>query len=133
MYRRFPVAEELILIVEDDSRSSKLAREILQIHGYRTIEASSAAGALAAAASHLPDLILMDIQLPDGDGVSVLHQLRQDPGTASIPVIAVTAFAMREDEERFLSDGFDGYLSKPVGVKALAVEVARHLAARAGP
>ncbi len=127
------MADKLILIVEDDIRSAKLAREILQIQGYRTMEATTAASALAAATTHRPNLILMDIQLPDGDGVTVLHQLRKDPGTASIPVVAVTAFAMREDEQRFLGAGFDGYLSKPVGVKALAAEVARHLAAQANP
>lgn len=127
------MAGELILIVEDDSRSAKLAREILEIYGYRTVEARTVEAALTLAFEEHPDLVLMDIQLPDGDGVDVLRRLRLNKVLAAIPVIAVTAFAMREDEQRLRDSGFDGYVSKPVSVKTLAGEVQRQLAARSSP
>jgi two-component system, cell cycle response regulator DivK len=115
---------ERILLVEDNERNMKLLRDVLQAVGYRTIEASTGAQALALATEH-PALVLMDIRLPDMDGVAALRRLRQDPGTAAIPVLAVTAQAMKGDRERFLEAGFDGYLSKPVDVDELLEAVAR--------
>ena len=115
---------ERILVVEDNERNMKLLRDVLQAIGYRTIEASTGAQALALASEH-PALVLMDIRLPDMDGVEALRRLRLDPRTAAIPVLAVTAQAMKGDRERFLEAGFDGYLSKPVDVDELLETVAR--------
>jgi two-component system cell cycle response regulator DivK len=78
---------------------------------------------LALAAEHCPDVILMDIQLPDIDGIHALEHLRRYPGTASIPVVALTAFAMKSDRDRLLAAGFDGYISKPVNIKTFPDEV----------
>lgn len=108
---------ELILIVEDNEKNLKLVRDLLQFKGYRTLEAKTAQDGISLAESGQPDLILMDIQLPDGDGITALRQLREEARTASIPVVALTAFAMKNDRERFLEAGFDGYLDKPINVK----------------
>jgi two-component system cell cycle response regulator DivK len=120
------MAGELILIVEDNERNRKLARDVLQFKGYRTLEAESGRDAVALAVEHLPDLILMDIQLPDMDGVAALRLLRSEASTRAIPVLAVTAFAMAQDRDRFLAAGFDGYLSKPIDVRALPDQVRQH-------
>lgn len=110
------MAGELILIVEDNDKNLKLARDLLQHRGYRTLEAGNATDGIALAEQHAPDLILMDIQLPDMDGVTALGRLRQSSATAAIRVVALTAFAMRQDQERLLAAGFDGYLSKPIDI-----------------
>ena len=117
------MADELILIVEDNEKNLKLARDILQFKGFRTLEAGTAELGIASAAEHLPDLILMDIQLPGMDGVAALRLLRDDPRTTAIPVVALTAYAMGEDRERLLAAGFDGFLTKPIDVKAFAEQV----------
>jgi two-component system cell cycle response regulator DivK len=114
---------ELILVVEDNEKNLKLVRDLLQVKGYRTVEAATATDGLLLAAEHRPSLILMDVQLPDMDGVAALHQLRRDPLTASIPVVALTAFAMKEDRERLMAAGFDGYLPKPIDVRAFPDQV----------
>ena len=115
--------DKLILIVEDNERSLKLERDVLQIHGYRTTEARTAEDGLALAASQLPDLILMDIRLPGIDGLAALAVLRSDPRTAAIPVMALTSSAMTSDDERFQQAGFDGYLAKPINFRQLIEEV----------
>ena len=112
-----------ILIVEDNERNLKLVRDILQYNGYETIEARNAADGVALAAEHRPDLILMDIQLPDVDGVTALSRLRADSRTASIGVVALTAFAMTDDRHHLLAAGFDGYLEKPIDVRAFPGQV----------
>jgi two-component system cell cycle response regulator DivK len=117
------MADELILIVEDNERNMKLVRDLLQVKGFRTLEADTASAGIALAGEHQPHLILMDIQLPDMDGVTALGRLRADPATSAIPVVAVTAFAMKEDEERLLRAGFDGYLMKPVNIRELPNQV----------
>lgn len=114
---------ELILIVEDNEKNLKLVRDILQFKGYRTLEAKTAQDGISLAESGQPDLILMDIQLPDADGMTALRQLREEARTASIPVVALTAFAMKDDRERFLEAGFDGYLDKPISVKEFPDQV----------
>ena len=119
------MAGELILIVEDNEKNLKLVRDILQFNGYRTLDAKSAEDGIALAESHQPDLILMDIQLPGTDGMTALRQLRDEPRTASVPVVALTAFAMKDDRERFLAAGFDGYLDKPINVKKFPEQVRR--------
>jgi two-component system cell cycle response regulator DivK len=123
----------VILIVEDNPRNLKLARDLLDHAGYRTLEATSAEDGLALARAHRPDLVLMDVQLPGMDGLQALERLRADPATNGIPVVAVTAFAMKDDRARFLAAGFDGYLEKPIRVREFPGQVAEMLkhAARA--
>jgi two-component system, cell cycle response regulator DivK len=105
-----------VLVVEDNERNMKLFCDLLQASGYRTLEATTGEGAVAVAIEHRPDLVLMDIQLPDIDGVEALDRVRTDERSASIPVVALTAQAMEGDRERFLAAGFDGYVSKPVNI-----------------
>src|SRR5215208_3518742 len=116
------MAGELILIVEDNEKNLKLARDILQFKGYRTLEAGTAEAGIELAGEHLPSLVLMDIQLPGMDGVTALGRLKAEPRTAAIPVVALTAFAMKDDRERFLRAGFDGYMPKPIDVKTFPRE-----------
>jgi two-component system cell cycle response regulator DivK len=123
---------ERILVVEDNELNMKLFRDILFATGYRALEATTGGEAIELAIEHDPDLVLMDIELPDVDGVDVLRRLRTDRRTAAIPVLAVTAQAMRGDRERFLAAGFDGYVSKPVNVGELIGTVRQHCAGRAG-
>jgi two-component system cell cycle response regulator DivK len=123
------MAGEQILVVEDNERNMKLFRDVLTAKGYRTLEATTAMQAVELAADHAPRLVLMDIHLPDFDGVEALGRLRADRRTASIPVLALTAQAMAGDRERFLGSGFDGYISKPVDVVELLEIVERHCAA----
>ena len=114
-----------ILVVEDNEKNMKLFRDVLTAAGYRTLEATTGGRAVELATEHRPDLALMDIQLPDIDGVEALDRLRADERTASIPVLALTAQAMEGDRERFLAAGFDGYLSKPVNIADLVATVRR--------
>ena len=115
---------QVILIVEDNARNLKLARDILNHVGYRTLEAENAEDGLALARAQRPDLVLMDVQLPGMDGVEALGRLRTDPLTADIPVVALTAFAMRDDRDRLLAVGFDAYLEKPLNVLEFPRQVA---------
>ncbi len=119
---------ELILIVEDNEVTLTLLRDVLGAHGFRVLEASSAEDGLALARAEQPQLILMDVQLPGMDGLAALRALRKLPETSRTPVIAVTALAMRDDRERLLAGGFDGYLEKPVNVRELPGYVRTHLA-----
>ena len=120
-----------VLVVEDNEKNMKLLRDVLQATGYRTLEATTGGAAVELAVDLAPDLVLMDIQLPDIDGVEALGRLREDERTAAIPVVAVTAQAMQGDRERFLAAGFDGYVSKPVDVGELIQTVTAHCAGRA--
>jgi two-component system cell cycle response regulator DivK len=104
----------------------KLFRDVLQATGHRTLEATTGVRAVELATEHSPDLVLMDIQLPDIGGVEALVLLRADTRTASVPVVALTAQAMEGDRERFLAAGFDDYLSKPVNVTDLIATVQRY-------
>jgi two-component system cell cycle response regulator DivK len=107
----------LVLVVEDNERSLKLACDVLRMRGHRPLEARTGTEAVELAAQHAPDLVLMDVGLPDMDGVAALERLGAEPTTARIPVVAVTAFAMKGDRERLLDEGFDGYLAKPIDVR----------------
>jgi two-component system, cell cycle response regulator DivK len=120
------VAATRILVVEDNEKSMKLLRDVLRVSGYLPIEANTGRQAVELAAAHAPALVLMDVQLPDLDGVSALGRLRADSRTASIPVLAVTAQAMHGDRERLLAAGFDGYISKPVNVLKLLDAVRKY-------
>jgi CheY-like chemotaxis protein len=113
-----------VLVVEDNALNLKLVRDVLGHAGYRVLEAGDAEHGIEIARAEAPDLILMDIQLPGIDGVEALGRLRGDAATTGIPVVALTALAMKEDRERFLAAGFDGYLEKPLSVPALPGQVA---------
>ena len=115
-----------VLVVEDNEKNMKLFRDVLQASGYRLLEATTGERAMALAAEHQPNLVLMDIQLPDIDGVEALGRLRADARTASIPVVALTAQAMHGDRERFLDAGFDAYISKPVDIVEFVRTVKEH-------
>ena len=122
---------ERILVAEDNELNMKLFRDVLVATGYRTLEATTGGEAVELATEHAPDLVLMDIQLPDFDGVQALGRLRANKRTAAIPVLALTAQAMDGDRERFLAAGFNGYLSKPVNVRELIGTVRLHCEGRA--
>jgi two-component system cell cycle response regulator DivK len=120
------MARPQILVVEDNEKNMKLFRDVLLATGHRTLEATTGGQAVELATAHTPDLVLMDIQLPDIGGVEALGRLRADARTASVPVVALTAQAMEGDRERFLAAGFDSYLSKPVNVADLIDTVKRY-------
>jgi two-component system cell cycle response regulator DivK len=121
------MSEGLILVVEDNQRNLKLVRDVLQFVGYDVMEARTAEDGVTLATERLPDLVLMDIQLPGMDGMEALRQLRRTSATASIPVVAVTALAMKDDRARLLDAGFSGYLEKPISVRALGNQVREFL------
>ena len=122
------MAGELILIIEDNEKNRKLARDVLQVKGYQTIESETAEEGLDLAREKSPALILMDIQLPGIDGITALKQLRAEPKTKSIRVIAITASAMTYNRQTMLAEGFDGYQTKPISLKDFLAEVQRVLA-----
>jgi two-component system cell cycle response regulator DivK len=122
------MSNALILVVEDDEKNLKLMRHLLQFKGYRTLEAMTAGAGVALAKEHRPDLILMDIQLPDMDGVTALKRLRAAPETQGIKVMAVSASVMPEDRSRILSAGFDGFQGKPIKITEFMEAVAAMLA-----
>jgi two-component system, cell cycle response regulator DivK len=114
-----------VLIVEDNELNMKLFHDLLQANGFDTIETRNGIEALDLARKHKPDLILMDIQLPEVSGLEVTKWIKEDDELKSIPVIAVTAFAMKGDEERIREGGCEAYLSKPISV-AKFLETVRH-------
>jgi two-component system cell cycle response regulator DivK len=116
-----------ILIVEDNEKNMKLVRDILQHKGYATLEATTGGDGLRLAHERRPDLILMDIQLPDIDGITALRQLRADKQLAETPVIAISASVMPEDQQKIVASGFDAYLTKPLNLKQFLDTVERHL------
>jgi two-component system cell cycle response regulator DivK len=122
------MAGELILIVEDNEKNRKLARDVLQFHGFVTVEAETGEDAVRLAQDRCPALVLMDIQLPGISGIEALRQLRADARTRDVPVIAVTASAMTQDRQKILAAGFDGYQSKPINVKDFVAAVRQMLA-----
>ena len=114
---------ELILIVDDNEKNVKLARDVLRFAGFRTVEAQSAEECIALAEEQMPDVILMDVRLPGMDGIAAVHHLKLHDITTRIPIVALTSFAMKGDRERFLAEGFDGYLEKPISVKEFPDQV----------
>ena len=126
------MANELILIVEDNPKNLKLVRDTLQVKGYQTIETETGEEGVRLARVRRPALILMDIQLPGINGLEALHQLRADPTTSGIPVIAVTASVMPQDRTRIMAAGFDGFQEKPISVRELLVTVRDILDKRSG-
>src|SRR6185295_7123576 len=105
-----------ILIVEDNDLNLKLFRDLLTAHGYETIETKEGLEAITLTKSERPNLILMDIQLPEISGLDVTRRLKADADISNIPIIAVTAFAMKDDEEKILSAGCQAYISKPISI-----------------
>jgi len=118
---------QTILIVEDNELNLKLLKDVLDSRGYSTVVTGLGADALKLARQHLPDLILLDIQLPDITGTEVARRLKADRQTHAIPIIAVTAFAMSGDRERILGSGCDDYVSKPFSLRALLALVQQHI------
>ncbi len=116
-----------VLIVEDNELNMKLFHDLLEAHGYSTVGTRNGNEALDLARRHRPDLILMDIQLPEVSGLDVTKWLKADPVLKSIPVIAVTAFAMKGDEERIRQGGCEAYLSKPISVAKFIETVRKFL------
>ena len=115
------------MIIEDNDKNRKLCRDVLQAKGYQTIESETAEEGLRLALDKSPALILMDIQLPGMDGIAALKQLRADPKTKDIRVLAITASAMTHNRTTMLAEGFDGYQTKPISLKDFLAEVARVL------
>jgi len=114
---------ERILVIEDNERNLKLVRDVLQYAGYQVLEARTGEDGVELAERSAPDLVLMDLQLPGIDGTEALRQLRHSPRTAAVPVVAVSAYAMKDDRDRALRAGFDGYLEKPLSVRMLSDQV----------
>ena len=113
----------LILVVEDNVKNLKLVRDVLEYAGHEVVVAETGERSLELVRRQVPDLVLMDLQLPGIDGTETLWQLRELPGMSEVPVVAVTAFAMRADRDRALQNGFDGFVEKPISVRALPEQV----------
>ena len=116
-----------ILVVEDNPLNLKLMRDVLEFQGFEVLTAKSGEEGVAVASTGSPDLVLMDLQLPGMDGHEALLRMRADPRCRTIPVVAVTAFAMKDDIERADEAGFDGYIAKPISVHALPGQLAPFL------
>lgn len=116
-----------VMIVEDNELNMKLFHDLLSAHGYRTVKTSDGRQALDLAREHRPDLILMDIQLPEVSGLEVTSWIKADADLEHIPVVAVTAFAMRGDQERILNGGCQDYISKPITVMSFLETVRQHI------
>jgi two-component system cell cycle response regulator DivK len=114
-----------ILIVEDNVKNMKLVSDLLRAKGYDTVEATTGVQGVALAVAHTPDLVLMDIQLPDINGIEAFERLRADPRTASVPVVAFTASVTPTDRNRITQAGFSGFLSKPINIKEFLATVKR--------
>jgi CheY-like chemotaxis protein len=116
-----------VLIAEDNPVNRELLRELLELRGYTVLEACDGQEALRLIEQTQPELMLLDIGMPGMDGFAVVRRIRENPRLAQLPVVAVTAYAMRGDQERILSAGFDGYLSKPINPSSLIKELDRLL------
>ena len=117
-----------VLIVEDNELNMKLFNDLLEVHGYATLQSREGEEALRLARSHRPDLIIMDIQLPEVSGLEVTKRLKADKDLRDIPVVAVTAFAMKGDEEKIRAGGCQAYLAKPISVNVFIDTVRKYLA-----
>lgn len=116
-----------ILIVEDNELNMKLFNDLLQAHGYNTVQTMDGRDAVTLARDHRPDLILMDIQLPEISGLEITRVLKADSDLKRIPVVAVTAFAMKGDEEKIREGGCEGYIAKPISIPTFLDTVSRFL------
>jgi two-component system cell cycle response regulator DivK len=116
-----------VLIVEDNALNMKLFNDVLVAHGYETLQSRDGPEALALARRHRPDLILMDIQLPEVSGLQVTKWFKEDGDLQQIPVVAITAFAMKGDEQKILEGGCEGYIAKPISIVSFLRTVERFL------
>lgn len=119
----------VILIVEDNENNMMLVRDVLQFKGYETLEATTGAEGVRLAIERKPDLVLMDIQLPDIDGLTALAQIRADAAVRHVPVLAVSASVMPDDQQRIAASGFDAFITKPINVKSFVATVERFIGA----
>ena len=126
------IKNKKILLVEDDVMNMRLAQHILEVEGYTVLKAATAQEALDQIKSTLPDLILMDVQLPDIDGMTVVRVLRENARTRDITILALTAYAMKGDRERILQMGCNGYISKPIDVQDFVSIIRRSLSPGTG-
>lgn len=122
----------LVLIVDDNERNLKLARDVLRAAGLRTLEAATGAEAMTLAAEQLPDVVLLDLRLPDMDGTDVARELRDEARTARIPIVALSALRLEGKDDGLLAAGFAGYIEKPIMVDEFADQVRRYCARAAG-
>lgn len=122
-----PVQKKKVLIVEDNELNMKLFNDLLEAHGIATVQSNTGLKVMDLAREHAPDLILMDIQLPEVSGLDVIKWLKGDEGLKHIPVIAVTAFAMKGDEDKIRKGGCEDYISKPISVTRFLEVVQRYL------
>ncbi len=120
-----------ILIVEDNDKNMKLARDLLQAKGYETLEAVNGEDGVRLGLEHVPDLVLMDIQLPDINGIEAFHRLRADPRTIGVPIVAFTASVTAGDRNKITEAGFDGFLGKPINIKEFLAMVKRMVEGKA--
>ena len=124
------ISSQLILVVDDNDAGLELVRFVLEIEGFRVETAGSSAEVLRRLKTHTPDLILMDVQLPGQDGLSLTRQLKADPATVQIPIVALTAHAMDGDREQALAAGCSGYVTKPINTRTFGDEVKEFLSAK---
>ncbi len=117
-----------ILVVEDNANNMMLVRDVLQLKGYQVVEATTGTEGVRLALERRPDLVLMDIQLPDIDGMTALKQIRADEGARSIPVLAVSASVMPDDQQRIVASGFNAYVTKPLNMRSFLQTVEKFLA-----
>ena len=123
-------SDKVVLVIEDNTTNMKLCHDLLKVHGYNVLQAKDGMQGWELAREHCPDLILMDIHLPDVSGPEVTKWLKNDEDLKSIPVVAITAFAMKGDEEKFLEFGFDAYISKPISISHFLQTVGHFVAER---
>ena len=116
-----------VLVVEDNEMNMQLVEYLLEEGGFDILKASSGEEALQLTQDQTPDLVLMDIHLPGMDGLSVVRQMKEDSRTKTIPILALTAHAMRGDRDRFLQAGCDGYISKPIDVKTFVPSIQKYI------
>lgn len=125
--------DHTVLIVEDNPINLKVLRDLLMIHGYSTIEAVDGPSGLDMALKHLPNLILLDIQMPEMNGYEVARLLKNDESTMNVPIIAVSSFAMNGEEEKALASGCDGYIKKPIDIRLVIAMVKKFLGEETSP
>ncbi|MGE0588519.1 MAG: response regulator [Cyclobacteriaceae bacterium] len=119
--------DDKVMVVDDNSANLKLASDILDLEGYEVCRCQDAESAIIALNEFYPRLILMDVALPGMDGIQLMRKLKTDPKTNKITIVALTAFAMKDDKDRLLSEGFDGYITKPIEMKSFLKQVQFYL------
>ena len=121
------MSDKNVMVVEDNEKNRKLMRVVLKAKGYNVIEATTGEEALSLLKGNIPDIILMDIQLPGIDGLTLIKQIKADAHTKDIPIIAVTAYAMKGDEQKILDTGCNAYVSKPINIQELPLTIEKYI------